>query len=57
MPKTEDDYWASEKEGLKYCAGHERYYGEDVGCQLCYYESSEAGGSGKGIPRVQECPR
>ena len=57
MPKREDDFWASQKEGLKYCARHKRYYREDVGCQLCYYENSRAAGTEKEIPKLQECPR
>jgi len=35
MPKREDDYWANQKEGLRYCNKHKRYYKEDIGCQLC----------------------
>jgi len=41
MPRREDDYWANQKEGLRYCSQHKRYYKEEYGCQLCLLEKSD----------------
>ncbi|POZ58436.1 hypothetical protein C1O63_1483 [Dehalococcoides mccartyi] len=52
MPKREDDFWASQKEDLRYCSKHKRYYRADVGCQLCWMEEHQ----GKPSPKLRECP-
>lgn len=52
MPKREDDYWASQKEELRYCSKHKRYYRADVGCQLCWMEEHQERRSTK----LRECP-
>ena len=52
MPKREDDFWASQKEGLRYCSKHQRYYRADVVCQLCWMEEPR----GKTSPKLRECP-
>lgn len=57
MPKREDDFWASQKEGLRYCTKHKRYYRADIGCQLCGYEQSRLKGKENDMPSLQECPK
>lgn len=52
MPKREDDFWASQKEGLRYCSKHKRYYRADVGCQICWLEQHQ----GKPSPKLRQCP-
>ncbi len=52
MPKREDDFWASQKEGLRYCSKHKRYYRADIGCQLCWMEEHP----GKPSPKLRQCP-
>lgn len=52
MPKREDDFWANQKEGLRYCSKHKRYYRVDVGCQLCRMEDHQ----GKPSSKLQQCP-
>lgn len=41
MPSRADEYWASEKEDLRYCYKHKHYYRVDFGCQLCILEKIE----------------
>jgi len=36
MPKREDERWRADKEHLRYCSKHERYY--YAKCQLCEQE-------------------
>jgi len=57
MPKREDEYWAGDKEGLRYCVKHKRYYRADIGCQLCSYEALEHRGGEGGGTKLKECPR
>ena len=52
MPKREDDFWANQKEGLRYCSKHKRYYRADIGCQLCWMEEHQ----GKSSPKLRQCP-
>jgi len=57
MPKREDDFWASQKEGLRYCSKHKRYYWEDLGCQLCWLEESSFDREVKdNPPKLGICP-
>jgi len=56
MPKREDDFWASQQEGLRYCVKHKHYYREDVGCQLCQLEQWGATRKGKEDSRLERCP-
>lgn len=57
MPKREDDYWASQRENLRYCSKHKRYYRYDLGCQLCQLESLAAKELHKDSPQLQRCPK
>jgi len=53
LPKREDEYYPSRKEGLKYCPKHKRHYRADIGCQLCGYEMT---GEQKGDrPQLERC--
>ena len=52
MPKREDDFWASQKEDLRYCSKHKRYYRAEVGCQICWMEEHQ----GRTSPKLRECP-
>ncbi len=56
MPKREDEYWASRKEGLSYCMKHKRYYRSDIGCQLCQLEEKKEARNGKEDIRLERCP-
>lgn len=56
MPKREDDFWASQKEGLRYCVKHKRYYWADIGCQLCMFERLGTRRKGEDNPRLLKCP-
>jgi len=38
MPKREDERWAAEKEGMRYCTQHKQYYIADTGCPVCVQE-------------------
>lgn len=57
MPKREDEFWINDKEGLRYCEKHKRYYRADVGCQLCWLESSGADHKTKDAPALKKCPK
>lgn len=35
MPKREDERYLSEKQGLRYCSAHAKYYQNDKGCPFC----------------------
>jgi len=54
MPKREDEFWAGQKEGLRYCSRHKRYYKVEAGCQLCQFE--KWGREQKKRAPLQKCP-
>jgi hypothetical protein len=56
MPNREDEYWASEKEDLRYCSKHKRYYRKDIGCQLCWLEGTHENNLVSTSPKLQLCP-
>jgi hypothetical protein len=57
MPKREDDFWASQKEGLRYCSKHKRYYREEYGCQLCQLEEAGKNQNSENSPNTLDmCP-
>jgi hypothetical protein len=56
MPSREDEYWASEKEeDLRYCSKHKRFYKFELGCQLCYLETSGTNDKRVSTP-LEICP-
>lgn len=56
MAKREDEYWASQKQDLRYCSKHKRYYKADIGCQLCYLDRVDLEKKVSGTSRLQKCP-
>jgi len=56
MPSRADEYWASEKEDLRYCYKHKRYYRLDFGCQSCILENIEQKFPVKVTVELVECP-
>ncbi|MFW6104988.1 MAG: hypothetical protein ACOC7P_00225 [Chloroflexota bacterium] len=41
MPKRDEDYWANQREGLRYCYRHKRYYKANAGCPSCRLEKTK----------------
>lgn len=58
MPKREDESWAGQKERLRYCAVHKRYYRADIGCQLCWEQHLRAKRRPEQplAPKLEKCP-
>lgn len=57
MPKREDDFWANQREGLRYCYKHKRYYRADFGCQLCLLEQPKEDLNTGETPELLDCPK
>jgi hypothetical protein len=38
MPKRSDGWWINDKEEMRYCVFHKKYYSKNIGCQECYLE-------------------
>ena len=57
MPRREDEYWASQKENLRYCSAHKRYYRVDLGCQICWQERQARRLHCEEPPQLRHCPK
>jgi hypothetical protein len=57
MPNREDEFWAGQKDGLRYCYKHKRYYDERVGCQLCYIDELNLEIAVNQVPELKQCPQ
>jgi len=59
MPRREDEYYVSQKEGLLYCYTHKRYYRRDIGCQGCAEDSRKLRDEFSLLerPQLQKCPK
>ena len=57
MPKREDEFWAGQKESLRYCSEHKRYYDERVGCQLCHIDHLSLKVAATEAPQLKQCPQ
>jgi ribosomal protein S27AE len=57
MPNREDEYWVNQKENLRYCSVHKRFYDINFGCQLCQLQSNPHIVSNKVSIKLEECPR
>lgn len=57
MPNREDEFWANQKEGLRYCYKHKRYYRADFGCQLCLLEQPKEDLNTSETPELLDCPK
>jgi hypothetical protein len=56
MPNREDEFWVSEKEDLRYCSKHKRYYRRDIGCQLCWLGNSHPNSKAEEATKLSRCP-
>jgi hypothetical protein len=56
MPKREDEYWAGQKDNLKYCYKHKRYYRADLNCQLCQLEEFAGREQPSETVQLKKCP-
>jgi hypothetical protein len=57
MPNREDEFWVNQKEDLRYCNVHKKYYDINVGCQLCQLQSDPNITSNNVSIKLEECPR
>lgn len=52
MPNREDEQSVNERDLLRYCVTHKRYYDVKFGCQLCWLETHKR----QEIHPLQKCP-
>jgi hypothetical protein len=57
MPNREDEFWVNQKEDLRYCSVHKRYYDINVGCQLCQLQCNPRIANNNLSTKLEECPR
>ena len=57
MPNREDEFWVNQKEDLRYCYIHKRYYDINFGCQLCQLQNYPLILSKNVSIKLEECPR
>ena len=55
MPKRSDERSINEREGMRYCRRHERYYHAEYGCQKCLLDNLERRAAAKNVV-LFECP-